>query len=304
MLRICYHILLLLSGDSNVELTYKNIADRFFIDYFAARKAIAILDNLAAVDINQHMALEGADYNKIRRSPIAQGYYLPQLKLTQKETEAFASALISQGLETQDVILDGVANRIPNNISFNTLIEQSARLNPQERSTIMPWQIDVCALAGVRIKFKYRNNKGVSKEYIVDPLYNYYKEDRWYTSVWDIEADKQKTFVIDKIQDLQPAGKSDKHPDHIRKNDFIFEGDNVCKVTFKDGKYYEFLGHSNLKDYQKEGEDIVVSHTCINPIWIVSKIAASDGQISTNNEDINQQAREYAAQLLEKAKSL
>ncbi len=304
LLKLSYLTLLLLSGDTNIELNYHNIADRFFIDTKTARRIIALLENFVCEDINAHIALEGSSYNVIRRNPHSEPYTLPQLRLTQHEIQAFLSALISTGLEHHDEILKKIEVLAPIDSDIDEILKQNYTADHTSHHAITPWVIAICCLSHKRFTFEYRRKDGTLKNYVVDPLYVMYKEERWYMNAWDVEDDKQKFFLLSKMKNLDRTGLDAEEHTYTRLNTFTFDSKDQCSVRFKKPLYFDIIGHSGFSDIKREEASVEVSHTCSQPDWIARQVAAGNGHIICENEIVNVEAKKFAQSLLEKARSV
>ncbi len=304
LVKLCYLTLLLLSGDTNIELNYHNIADRFFIDTKTARRIIALLENFVCEDINTHIALEGSSYDSIRRNPHSEIYTLPQLRLTQSEIQAFLSALISTGLENNNYILKKLEAVAPVDSDIDEILSQNYTADHTSHHAITPWMITICCLSHQRFTFDYRRKDGSLKTYIVDPLYPMYKEERWYLNAWDIEDNIQKYFLLSKMKKLAPADCSAEEHQYVKLNSFTFDGEETSVVRFENPTYFDIIGHAGFSDIKRDETSVEVSHTCSQPDWIAKQVAAGNGQIICENEIVNVGAKKFAQSLLEKARSI
>ena len=304
LLKLCYQTLFDLSGDDHREITYRELAEKFFIDNNTARRIIAILENFVAEDINQHIALEGASYEAIQRNPHAEPYYVPHLRLTLSETKALLSALVSTGLENNDDILNKLECVSASGANLEEILQQNYTADHTSHYTISPWKIAICCLSRQRFEFKYRKSDGSIKLYKADPLYVMYKDGRWYMNAWDIEDDHQKFFVLSKMKDLKPTGTPAEKHNYKKLNSFTFSEEDLIGVTFKNGSYFDILSHSALSEIQKDGDDIVARHDASQPTWIAKQVAASGGMITTSSKRVQNEAKNYAMLLIEKAKSV
>ncbi len=302
LLRLCYMTLLLLSGETNIELTYHNLADRYFIDKKTAQRIIALLENFVCEDINSNIALEGASYDAIHRSPHAEAFWLPELKLTQRESTALLGSLISTGLENSNPTLEKIKHVVSSDVDVDDILRQNYTADHTSHHAISPWMVAVCCLSKRRFTFDYRTREGDIKGYTVDPLYIMYKEERWYMNAWDIEADKQKFFLLSKMKNLAPTQSMAEEHDYIKRNSFTFDGVEKNEVTFKNGKYFYLVGHSTFEDIANKQGDIVALHDSSQPYWLAKQVAASGGNITTNSESVQEEAKKYAYDLLEKAR--
>ncbi len=304
LLRLCYLTLLLLSGETTIELTSQNISERFFIDAKTARRIIALLENLVAEDTNAHLALEGASYDTIRRNPHSNAFELPSLRLTERETTAFLSSLISTGLENNDATLSKLDNLIPVDANVDEILKQNYTADHTSHHSISPWKIAICCLSKQRFTFDYRRNDGKMKSYVVDPLYVMYKEERWYMNAWDIEEDKQKLYILSKMKNLKPTNLPAEIHDYVKRNTFTFDGIEKTTVSFKNRNHFDVIGHSSFEIVDVNEDEITAFHDSSQPLWIAKQVAASGGTITTNSETVQNEASLYARKLIEKAKSL
>ncbi len=304
LLKLCYIILLNLSGENHKEITYQDISKSLFVDRDASKRIIAILENLVVEDINQGIALEGISYESLHRNPYSEPYYVPQLRLTLRETKALLRALISTGLENNDEILGRLSSYVAKNADIDEILKQNYTADHTSYYAISPWKITICCLSKQRFSFDYRRGDGTLKSYSVDPLYVMYKEGRWYMNAWDVATDQQKFFLLSKMRNLQPLGMKAENHDYKKLNSFTFTGNEKIEVTFKNGAYFDVISHSALEQINSDTSDILALHDATQPDWIAKQVAASGGLISTNCTKVNQQAKAYAKELIDKAKGV
>ena len=303
LLKLCYLTLQDLSGDEHREMTYRELAERFFVDTKTARRIIAILENFVSHECNETIALEGASYNEIQRNPHSNPYYMPKLRLTLSETEALLNALVSTGLENNDLILDKLSSYTAYDADIDEILKQNYTADHTSHYSISPWTIAICCLSKQRFSFNYRKHDGSIKSYVVDPLYVMYKDSRWYMNAWDIEDDKQKFFVLSKMKQLTPINIPAEAHNFKKLSSFTFNGDEKIEITFKNGAFFDIISHSALEYLRHDEKDIVVLHDATQPEWIARQIVAGGGKITTNDKQVQKEAKRYASELINKAKS-
>ncbi len=304
LLRIAYITLYNLSGDESKEISYRDIAESFFVNEKTAHRVIALLENFVSDECNETIALEGYTYNEIQRSPHAEPFYVPQLRLTLSETQALLGALASTGLENCDSIFNKLPDCFACEADVNEILNQSYPANSESLGDITPLIISTFILNKLRLEFTYRKHDGSIKSYEVDPLYVMYKDDHWYMNAWDVKDDIQKFFVLSKMIKITSLNKNSEEHDYKHLNSFTFEGDEKSEITFKGGSYYDAISHSAFELIDDTGDDIVVLHNSSHPDWIARQVAASDGKITTSNKAINEEAKRYAISLINKARSI
>ncbi len=304
LLKLCYLTLYELSGEQVHEVSYRELVDKFFIDNNTARRIIAILENFVAEDINEHIALEGSSYEAVQRNPHAEPYYIPQIRLTLRETKALLSSLVSTGLEHNDDILGKLKSVSAKEADINQILSQNFTADHTSHYSISPWKIAICCLSKQRFQFKYRKSNGILKDYLADPLYVMYKDGRWYMNAWDVQDHMQKFFVLSKMKDMKPAGCPAEEHAYTKLNSFTFSGEKEIEVNFNKGAYFDIVSHSALEQIERTGDDIIALHDATHPEWIAKQIASSDGLITSSDERVKKAAKSYAEMLIEKAKGV
>lgn len=301
--KVCSILLGELSNDeasltSHSIIKLSDIENRFNLKEKDARRVLHIISQFSSSEFNTTIPfIDSSDSNELRLSPYSK-YKGQQTRLNKSESIALVYALTQAGFDDENIfnILDGLLvydNDARNEIKQYLIDNQIDTLNSSLTQSCF------CCLLNRRMYFSYQSNNANKPKYrTVDPLYIYFKEGYWYLSAWDITANFQKTYKIDKISDIQQMDGFETHEGITYDHDFSFMNSDKVELTFTNKNYFNALDWYGLEVTEKTDEYIKGLIPWSGDDWLPKQIAATANTVTANNEKVMQRASEIKAEEL------
>ena len=302
--RICYILISELNSnrDDHIQHPYiklDDISKRFNLKENDAKRVLSIISLLAT-----------SDYAPI--IPFADNYNTPYLQLSSyveyeghptrlnyNESLALLYALKQAGFNEDKVISKLDTLLILDKDSREDIVKQLASMQNDRLSETLT-KCSVSCVSKTRISFDYQSNSDMSPRLrTVDPLYVYFKDEYWYLSAWDISSDLQKTYKVDKIENLKLVGKQDKHNNIQYVDDFSFKNDELVELTFTDTTYLKSLDWYGLDIVNSTDTQVKGVIPWSGSMWLPKQIAATANTVTANNKQVMDLSESWKKQQLE-----
>ena len=301
--RVCSILLGELSNDrpsltSHSQIRLTDIENRFNLKEKEAERVLYILSQFSASEFGTSIPfMNSSDSSVLRLSPNS-NYKGHQTRLTKSESIALSYALTQAGFTEEDIFdkLDGLLiydDKAREEIKQYLIDTQIDSLNTSLTQSCF------CCLLNRRMYFSYQSNNAKKSKYrTVDPLYIYFKDGYWYLSAWDIKADTQKTYKIDKISDIQQMSGYESHESAVYDHDFSFMNNEKVELTFTNKSYFVALDWYGLEVIEETEDFIKGLIPWSGDDWLPKQIAATANTVTANNEKVMQMVSEIKAEQL------
>lgn len=262
------------------------IAKRFSISEKDARKYLEIIEQ-AYVDDGQYLPVYVEDDGITLQYEF--GLAGRPIRLTSSEAAALIAAM-----ETADVPDDSAIRAVVE----NSFVRPTMDVDEVERTLSSafdaaegPLAMCVAALVeGTRISFFYHGSSGERMRRTVDPLHVHQSEGLWYLDAFDLDRAAERTFRIDKMEELEQVGPAEQHPLGRSEN-------RMVELVFSDPEYFKLLDWPQARVVD-EGAELRVSLPYFEGDWLVRRMTACAGTVRSDDEELNARVVEYANRLL------
>ena len=283
---------------SHSIITLADIENRFNLKEKDAKRVLHIISQFSSSEFDTSIPfIDSSDSTELRLSPYS-NFRGHQTRLNKNESIALAYALTQAGFNDEDIfdLLDGLLvynDKARNEIKQYLIDNQIDSLNSSLTQSCF------CCLLNRRMYFSYQSNNDKKAKYrTVDPLYIYFKEGYWYLSAWDIKADFQKTYKIDKISDIQQMDGYENHESATYDHDFSFMNSDKVELTFTNKNYFIALDWYGIEVTEKTEEYIKGLIPWSGDDWLPKQIAATANTVTANNENVMKRVSEIKAEQL------
>ena len=258
------------SGETG--MTRDDICSRFDITGASLNEIINIVSTLADRESGARIICECHDDRIILTGDA--GRVLP-LRLSAAEGAVLNHELESLGIESQ------AAARIR-----HALLPEEHGYNQRVVDTVAHgshWQQLSCAIRdGVRCRITYRSmDDAQPRERLIDPLRIATHGDQTYLIAWDIEVDGQRSYRMDKIEDLSLTEDSvERHtPSAASLHDSLSQAEQSTKLLMP-LDMAERLDWAGIISIDPTGADMATVTVCYgSERWLFSQVIAADGAI-------------------------
>ncbi len=214
------------------------------------------------------------------------------LRLSPRETRALLAALKALDVNADDPLL---ARLTSSYLSADVDAAAVQEMFGAEKGHEVPAGVRTCAearAAGKSLSFSYTKvGGGEATERLVTPLSIEMEEDKWYLKAFDHRRGGERRFRIDHMSSISIGEKIDA-PVAAEGGD---EKNPLVKITFTNTDFINYLWWPNLEIVSETDEATVAWIPYYGGDWLARQVAACGGSATTDNEEINEKARAYAA---------
>ncbi len=202
------------------------------------------------------------------------GRVLP-LRLSAAEGAVLNHELESLGIEPQTAARIRRA-LLPEELGFNQRVFDTVAHGSH-------WQQLNCAIQdGVRCRISYRSmDEARARERLIDPLHITTNGDQTYLIAWDVAIDEQRTYRMDKIEDLVLTDDSVVHhaPESATLHDSLAQAERSARLLMPRA-LAERLDWPGIMSIEPNGADsATVSVRYASERWLLSQVIAAGGAI-------------------------
>lgn len=214
------------------------------------------------------------------------------LRLTTTETIAVVHALdlagvsdddplrarLSEALTSPDVLAQEVRRSLGDH-DDDPMLSMCARAQTSQRELVFSYR-------GLKDELPRRRRVLVRRTRL--------SNDQWHMDAYDLDLSQERTFRIDRMGDASVGDFSDL-PEELPRETTELE------VRFLDRKYLTMFDWQNLRIIRESSGVIhgVLPYYNNSSTWLLRRICACEGTFVVEDERIMQQAKEYAASLLD-----
>lgn len=272
-----------------------DLQHQFQIDSNTAKRVIQIILNTTTRDNASYLPVTEIEWILGKTQPTPEDWETLNNKaftLSFSESQALYTALVHRGFESNsDIVKQASALFSP---EFKNTISSSNTAQHQDARYLL--QIAGVCLAQKRISITYINRNKEIKNYLLDPHTIVYVQDIQYLVAWDIKQDKQKSFRLDRILNLQAhAEKTSEHAFNLEEY-FTFNPTQFIEFTIHNNEVVEEL--RSLFGFKMKTETLMTLPYA-NTLWLVWQIAGCMGGVTTNDQDFNFRLNQYAKEQLD-----
>ena len=211
-----------------------------------------------------------------------------RLKLNLAETTALLAALDRMGVSRDDPLRARLESSLPGAAPDEGLVHRMLG-----ELTCGSEALLACARSlreGTDLRFGYRSaDAPAARARQVRPEGLRHDEGRWYLDAYDLGRHGERTFRLDRMEDVEPASPA---PVDARE-----EGARARSVTllFSDARYLDLLPWHDLTVEKDAGAGALrATIPYYGGMWLPRMVAACGGTVTTDDADVNALARAYA----------
>jgi predicted DNA-binding transcriptional regulator YafY len=133
---------------------------------------------------------------------------------------------------------------------------------------------------GQRLAFRYTNQQGVETRRRADPLEVYSSGDHWLVAAWDLDAQAERHFRLDRIAELDRTGQAESHPYRPRRAGWSARAELVVDAIFAPSERWRAEELETLAPpLPLPGGSLQVKLGVVNPDWITAMALGAGGAI-------------------------
>lgn len=280
------------AGDA---LTVEAVSSKLLVSPERARKLISLVGDLAAgggtgLPLTED---EGEDGVVLAYSGGLRGR---RLRLTRRETVALAAALERIGVGPDDP----VRSRIESSLSpAEASREVVGRVGAAPQGKEAPAALETCALACAyrhELSFGYRRvgeDARTRRRAAAQRLRH--EGDAWYLDALDLERGGERTFRVDRMEDVRDLGRLSGRPAGAQAPSRA----RVVEIEFDDPRYLDLLSWHRLELTSRTETGARGRIPYFGGMWLPRMIAACGGHARTSDEEVAALVRSYAQGELE-----
>lgn len=263
------------------------------ITYPEAQKYIAMLLGAGDENTGRYLPLSGdEDGVSLEADP---GYACHDLRLSRLETMALAAALDLVGISSDNPLRKRVMRSHASPLDSDDIFSEAAR-----PSYPIPTDLLLrCALAIINerpLSFDYQGTRDTApRKRRVRPCALNPNDGKWTLDAYDLDADGERTFYlanIDNLTLLDTALPRDAAPNSAS------ERRRIVGLRFADKRMLELFEWPDLEIVSEQDGAIEARIPFYGGPWLVRRIAAGGGSVTTTDAELASMVRDYAAGLL------
>lgn len=280
------------AGDA---LTVEAVSSKLLVSPERARKLISLVGDLAAGGGTSLPLTEddGGDGVVLAYSGGLRGR---RLRLTRRETVALAAALERIGVEPDDPVRGRIESSLSPAVASREVV---GRVGTAPRREGSPAALEACALACAychELSFGYRHvGEDVRAQRRAAAQQLRHEGDAWYLDALDLERGGERTFRVDRMEDVRDLGRLSELPPGGQGPSRA----RMVEVEFDDPRYLDLLGWHRLELISRTETGARGRIPYFGGMWLPRMIAACGGHARTSDEEVEALVRSYAREELE-----